>query len=181
MSAFAHLTAKDLNGLLQTIADRRVQGQDWEAIAAELKQPVLEIRTVVFEKEEQYRPLLLKARREQKRLCFDTALEKLRQQTNSSNEKISHSAASMLARIDMMEERNRARKEKAKRREQKKVETAQKPLDPKQVQAIAKMTASALPQNPYSILHTNPTIEDMVKRCLADERLNVDLKGKKSS
>jgi primosomal protein N' len=176
-----HLTADALNDLLRMVADRRSQGQDWEVIAAELKRPGLELRALIFEHEATYRPLLKKARREQKQICFDTALEILRQQAKSSNEKISHSAASVLARIEMVEKRTLAKTEKAKSRQQKKLTPAKAPLDPMQAQAVDKIASSGIQRNNYSILHTNPTIEDMVKRCLADERLNVDLRGKSGS
>jgi hypothetical protein len=114
MSYFTKLTATEIAFLLFQVAELRVTGKSWETIAQELMIPVLELRKFLFERGSELTLQIRKARREHREFCVDEAVNKLRQQCQSSNEKIRQSAACNILRLQMAELRYRENLRKAK-------------------------------------------------------------------
>jgi hypothetical protein len=114
MSYFTNLTVKETAFLLFQVAHLRVLGKSWELIAADLKLPVGEMRQFLFDKDAELALWIRKARRSEREFCVDEAVQKLRQQCQSSNEKMRHSASCSLLRLHMAELRYRDNLRKAK-------------------------------------------------------------------
>jgi hypothetical protein len=146
MSYFMKLSVTEITFLLFQIAEKRVMGKSWETIAQELKQPVLDLRRFLFEREVELTFQIRKARREHREFCVDEAVEKLRQQCQSSHEKIRQSAACNILRLQMAEIRHRDNLRKTKLR---------KSLPPqKKVPALPVHKESPTPVPP---IHTLPS------------------------
>jgi hypothetical protein len=188
MSLLKHL--QKIPGVLRSIAELRVQGKNWENVSLELKQPVNEIRELVAEKEEEFLQQIKKARAEQRQLCFDMAVDKLRQQTQSTNEKISHSAANMLIRMKMAEDRLRQQKLKA-RQPQKLVvppavpnkiasstiEKITPPLSATQFTSLVdEMAARAILRNEFDLGTLTPAMTEMANRISSEAVMSVKAK-----
>jgi hypothetical protein len=87
--------------ILRQIAEYRAEGRSWAEIAQELKQSVQAVRTLVWENESLYLPLLRKARSEFMKACCLDAMRTLQQQLKSNDEKLRNSAANCLLRFWM--------------------------------------------------------------------------------
>jgi hypothetical protein len=135
MSYFMKLSVKEIAFLLFQIAEQRVIGKSWEAIAEELKQPVLELRKFLFERNAELALEIRKARRDHREFCVDEAVQKLRHHCQSSNEKIRQAAACNILRLQMAELRHRENLRKSK---------LKKSLPPKKV--LSNPTHNELPK-----------------------------------
>jgi hypothetical protein len=184
MSAIHAVSAKEMTIFLRVVAEFRVQGKDWETIGATLKMPVAGMRKAIDDHEASFLLLLKKARRDHRKFCFDCALEKLREQTQSTNEKISHSASTMLTRLKMAEERIRAQKEQDRRRLKTANQIGTRTLpNPSKQQAplVNQLAADAILRHDHGKGSTGSTLDEIVKQKMAADGLFIEGKGANSS
>jgi hypothetical protein len=118
-------TNENTTTLLRQIAEHRAEGRSWAEIAQELKKSLQEVRTLVWENEEQYQPLLRQARSEFMKACCLDAMRTLQQQLKSKEEKLRSSAANCLMRFWMA----RMRYQSARQKFLKKEKVASTPLN----------------------------------------------------
>lgn len=154
MSYFMKLSAKEITFFLFQVAELRVMGNDWDAIAAKLKHPLKEMREFLWEHDAELALRIRQARRDHREFCVDEAVKKLRQTLNSSNEKLSHSAATQILRLRMVELRHRENLRKAKL---KLAQAAQKKSPPKPLQNDPPKTAPTIRTLPKPTITANTT------------------------
>jgi hypothetical protein len=110
MSSLLLLSVQQIALTLCRIAEMRVDAQNWDLIAAQLQVSTLEVREFVLAYEEDFRKRILKVRRDQREFDGDAAYKTLRQQMTGEDEKIRHSAACTVAKLNVAEKRIRAMK-----------------------------------------------------------------------
>jgi hypothetical protein len=110
-------TNENTTTLLRQIAEHRAEGRSWAEIAPELKKSVQEVRTLVWENEEHYQPLLRRARSEFMKACCLDAMRALQQQLKAKEEKLRSSAANCLMRFWMARMRYQSARQKLLKKE----------------------------------------------------------------
>jgi hypothetical protein len=108
MSAWLLLTAQQIAFKICQIAEMRVDAQTWDFIAAHFQIPTVDLREFLFTKDKEFRQQVRIARRDQREFDGDAAYKTLRQQMSGDDEKICHSAACTIAKLNVAEKRIKA-------------------------------------------------------------------------